>query len=122
MATADDFPRESRWDGVGLDCSFCRNERSSGWPNVDRPYCCGLHGISLRIEIRPDGYKGGEWLCRDFDGNGREMKSAARHLHAIRHSLRPAVLYGLGAERTLREIPFPQLGPCGAGHIEVREP
>lgn len=119
--TVDDFPRIGRWDSIGIDCSLCRNERTSGWPNADRPYCCGRYGISLWVEIGPNGYKDGEWFCRDFDGNGRESESAVHHLRNVRHSLEPHVLYGFVEGAVLREIPFPQLGRCDAGNTEMGE-
>jgi hypothetical protein len=72
MPVEDTFPYTARFDPVGLDCSHCRHQQiGSGFPNHKRDYCCGLHDMSLTIELQENGFKLWEWFFRDFESDGR---------------------------------------------------
>jgi hypothetical protein len=107
MAIKDTFPYGARWDSVGLDCSFCIHERNADWPNAARNYACGLHHLSLVVQLGKNGYKKGEWFCTDFHDGGRAFPEALRHFQEVRDKLQPLVLYGFyGAHGNLQERPF----------------
>ena len=108
----DTFAHNFRWDQVGLDCSFCRDQSHVDWPNDARDYHCTLHFISLAIQLGEGGYKQGEWFCKDFSDNGRANPAAVQHLIQIRAALKDRVLYRLSdsGNADLTEIPFDQLG------------
>jgi hypothetical protein len=110
----DDFPRLARWDSVGLDCAFCVHSRPPvTWPDTERALCCGLHRVSLAIELDARGFKNGEWFCADFAGGDRTNQAAAAHLATKSPELRPYVLYEFkAAGDQVAEHPFGDLGAC----------
>ena len=131
MPIRDTFPHTARWDSVGLDCSYCAHFAGpSSWPDVERISRCTFHSVSLAVELRPDGYKQGEWFCRDFSAtapretpgflsrlfgragaHAHASPEAVRHLNEIKTELQPQVLYGFyGEDGNLKERPFAQLG------------
>src|ERR1700736_3071618 len=96
MPIEDEFPREGRFDSVGLDCSNCKHQQiGSGFPNLNRDYCCGLHHISLAIELQENGYKLWEWFCKDFENNGSAEPAAVEYFDRIREGFAPQILYRL---------------------------
>ena len=109
----DTFPYEARWDSVGLDCSNCTHFRApSRWPDERRQLCCSLHGLSLAVELGPNGYKLGEWFCRNFSDDGTAFPKAAAHMNRERAAFAPGVLYGFYRKNgELREVPFTELSP-----------
>ena len=116
----DTFPYEARWDSVGLDCSNCVHfRRPPSWPDVHRVSCCGLHKLSLAIELLAAGYKDGEWFCRDFRDDGSGFPKAVRHFEAERAGFAPGVLYNFyGPDGQLGETEFSALPPgCGAERV-----
>jgi len=128
MAVTDTFPHTARWDSVGLDCAFCLHFVGPGsWPDGQRVSRCTLHDLSLDIELAPNGYKEGEWFCRDFTAgpDGRASMHAIAHLNRVRANLRPRVLYGFnGPDGTLKEHDFQELralaNRAGAADAERR--
>jgi len=111
MLIEDSFPRAGRWDSVGLDCGVCKHQANAKWPNRQRNYRCGLHDMSLTIELGKNGYMDGEWFCRDFEDDGRAERQAVEHFLAIRNRLQPRVLYQFaddpyGKHKRLDEHPF----------------
>ena len=113
MSVRDTFPHTARWDSVGLDCSYCRHfSGPPSWPDVAGASRCGLHQLPLAIELGPDGYKQGEWFCRDFvQGDSKKASATAvRHLHLVRDDLAAEVLYGFsGTDGQLKEHSFGDL-------------
>ncbi|HEV2104449.1 MAG TPA: hypothetical protein VGU27_01880 [Candidatus Eisenbacteria bacterium] len=129
MPIRDTFPHTARWDSVGLDCSDCVHFAGPpSWPDVERMSRCTLHRLSLAVELGPNGYKEGEWFCRDFAARAlqergllhrlfgrsgthtRASPDAVRHLNGIKPELQPHVLYGFhGEDGNLKECPFAQL-------------
>src|SRR5260370_32218153 len=94
MPTEDAFPREGRFDSVGLDCSNCRHQQlGSGFPNLKRDYCCGLHDLSLSIELPDNNYKLWEWFCTDFGNNGSAEPAAVEHFTRMKKKIAPQTLY-----------------------------
>jgi hypothetical protein len=80
------------------------------WPDRERISHCGLHNVSLAIELAKNGFKEGEWFCKDFADNGKANKKAAEELEKTRNSLLPKVLYGAyGEDGFLKEVPFEKL-------------
>jgi hypothetical protein len=89
---------------------------------------CGLHDLSLAVELGPKGYKPDEWFCRDFADAGHTAESgpmarlfgaasrpavpraALKKFDEIRPQLQTDVLYGIAGEsRGLKEVPFAEL-------------
>ena len=116
MPVEDPFDYSSRWGSVGLDCSSCLHFAGPpNWPDSARVIFCRLHRVSLRIELGEDGYKEGEWFCRDFENNGSAHKAAQRAFEKIAATLTARVLYRVNGPRTfLHEIEMGQL-PASAG-------
>ena len=121
MPTEDAFPREGRFDSVGLDCSNCRHQQlGSGFPNLKRDYCCGLHDLSLSIELQDNSYKLWEWFCTDFENNGSAEPAAVEHFTRMKKKLAPQVLYRLyGEDGFLKEFSFADLGKCASSQRPV---
>lgn len=111
MPIKDPFSYSARWDSVGLDCSYCIHFVGPlTWPDRERTSHCGLHNVSLSIELAETGYKEGEWFCKDFANKGKENKKAIEELEKTRDSLLPKVLYGAyGKDGYLKEVPFEKL-------------
>ncbi|MCJ7602472.1 MAG: hypothetical protein MUO63_13365 [Desulfobulbaceae bacterium] len=111
MPVKDTFSYTARWDSVGLDCAFCIHQANSDvWPNLKRNYKCGLHNISLEIELGENGYKDGEWFCKSFTDNGRAFSNAVAHFESVKENLAEKTLYGFyGDHGYLKEVPFSQL-------------
>lgn len=96
MAIKDTFLYSSRWDSVGLDCSFCVHYAGPNeWPDTYRISSCGFHRRSLSIALKDDGYRCWEWFCRDFESNGNANLKAIAHLASIQPLLTPGILYRL---------------------------
>jgi hypothetical protein len=113
MPIEDKFPHEGRFDAVGLDCSNCKHQMGSGFPNINRDYCCALHQISLTIELQENGYKLWEWFCKDFENNGSAEPAAVAHFNQIKESLASQTLYRLyNDDGYLKEFAFSELGEC----------
>ena len=94
MPIKDPFSYSARWDTIGLDCSNCVYFIGpESWPDENRISRCSLHKLSLAFELRADGYKQGEWFCKNFEDNGA-VKKAIIELDNIRDSLESQVLYG----------------------------
>lgn len=111
MPIKDPFSYSARWDSVGLDCSYCIHFVGPlTWPDRERTSHCGLHNVSLAIELAKNGYKEGEWFCKDFADNGRANKKAVEELEKTRDSLLPKILYGAyGKDGYLKEVSFEKL-------------
>jgi hypothetical protein len=111
MAIKNTFPFSSRWNSIGLDCSFCRHQAAEPrWPLVDRRYKCDRHGVPMAVQVGRDGYKVGEWFCSDFEDNGRAHPEAVAHFRGLKARLAPRVLYGLHTvDGHLSEISFEEL-------------
>lgn len=111
MPIRDTFKYTARWDSVGLDCSNCINEMNpNNWPDVNRVYSCKLHKIYLSVELNKEGYKEGEWFCKNFNNKGDANIEALKNFEAIRPKLSENVLYGFyGENGYLKEIPFSEL-------------
>lgn len=125
----DTFSYTARWDSVGLDCADCTHfEGPQSWPDSERASRCSLHDLSLEIELGADGYKNGEWFCREFQDSGnrtrpsliarllglrgspRTSPAALRHLDENRDQLQSDMLYGFyGRDGNLKEFPFSEL-------------
>ena len=110
MPVRDTFLYEGRWDSVGLDCSYCLHFIAPvAWPDEQRESQCGLHRLSLAIELGQDGFKSGEWFCADFAWNGdpRARAQARAEFEVTLPELKRDVLYGLyGSEGYLLEHEF----------------
>ena len=126
MVIRDTFPYTARWDSVGLDCSLCCHFADPpSWPDLERVSRCALHDVSLAVELGVNGYKSGEWFCRDFEERdpskppgllarllGKRPRAhastaALHHLDEVRYSLQSEVLYGFyGEDGNLIEHPF----------------
>ncbi len=111
MATKDPFSYSGRWDSVGLDCSDCTNFIGpQQWPDEKRVSSCSLHRLSLVIQIGANGYKEGEWFCKDFRNVGSANPAAIEELESIRSSLLERTLYGAyGKDGNLKEVDFTKL-------------
>ncbi|MEK7314506.1 MAG: hypothetical protein AAB065_08515 [Deltaproteobacteria bacterium] len=111
MPIKNNFPREGRWDCVGLDCSECQYFKPpANWPDNNRTISCNFHKISLAIELGENGYKFGEWFCKNFQNNGKALKNAVREFERIKSSLDQDTLYMLTARGDdLKEVKFDQL-------------
>ena len=106
----DIFTYSARWNTVGLDCSFCKHEKSVEWPNKNRDYACQLHRISLTPTITKDGFKEGEWFCSKFENNGKANVKAINEFESFRGELESNILYGAyGKDGILKEIQFTEL-------------
>ncbi|ODB95260.1 hypothetical protein A3197_18080 [Candidatus Thiodiazotropha endoloripes] len=106
----DPFSYSARWDSVGLDCAFCKNQKEVEWPNNERNYSCLLFGISLEVTIASNGFKEGEWFCSSFESNGEANAKAINEFNSIKSHLEPNILYGAyGEDGKLKEIPFNEL-------------
>jgi len=113
MPIEDKFPREGRFDSVGLDCSNCTHQSGSGFPNLNRDFCCGLHHISLTIELQENGYKLWEWFCKDFKDDGSAEPAAVAYFNRMNDCLASQILYRLyGEDGYLKEFAFSELGEC----------
>lgn len=90
----DNFKREGRWDSVGLDCSYCSHFKPPlNWPDKNREIFCNFHKISLSVELGRDGYKLGEWFCRNFKDNGKALGGAMLQFDKIKKNLDENILY-----------------------------
>lgn len=93
--TKDNFERRGRWDSVGLDCSSCQYFKSpQSWPDKNHEIFCNFHKVSLDVELGKDGYKLGEWFCKNFEDNGESLKSAVAQFNKIKDLLDDNILYG----------------------------
>jgi len=77
---------------------------------------CGKHDISLTIELRSSGYMNGEWICKDFEDNGRAFPVAVKEFQEkIHDEMRESILYSLyntddgTVAKFLEEHPFEEL-------------
>jgi hypothetical protein len=111
MPIKDPFSYSARWDSVGLDCSHCIHFVGPvTWPDLESKSHCGLHKVSLAVELGKNGFKDGEWFCKDFTDNGKANKEALEQLEKTRDSLLPKVLSGAyGGDGFLKEVPFEKL-------------
>ncbi|HYG37201.1 MAG TPA: hypothetical protein VD908_01220 [Cytophagales bacterium] len=105
----DTFSYSARWDSIGLDCSHCKNFLGpSEWPDKDKVSQCLLHNLSLKIELGENGYKRGEWFCKDFD-DLNAFPMAVKEFELIRKELQDCVLYVGNRNGELFEIKFDRL-------------
>jgi hypothetical protein len=80
------------------------------WPDIERISHCGFHNVSLASELNGNGYKDGEWFCRDFTDNGKGHDKAIKEFEAVKETLQSNVLYGAyGPEGCLKEVEFEKL-------------
>jgi len=94
MTIKDPFSYSDRWDSIGLDCSDCTHQANADyWPNRQRDYKCGLHDVPLRVQLAMNGYKQGEWFCKDFENNGKANRDALKEFENIRPLLEVKMLY-----------------------------
>jgi len=107
----DTFRYAARFDSVGLFCGDCIHAvLPQSWPDVDRTFSCGLHGVLLAAELAPTGYMEGEWFCRDFVNNGMAFPPAVEHFEAIKADVPAGVLFGFyGSDGNLKEVPLGDL-------------
>lgn len=90
----DSFPRDGRWDSVGVHCGGCRHSRGpAAWPDSEERVACGLHGVSLALELNAAGCLEGEWFCRDFAAIGPIPPAASAEFERLVSRLEPRVLY-----------------------------
>jgi len=109
MAMKDPFSYSARWDSVGLDCSNCQHfEGPSTWPDRKKVSKCKLHHLSLALELGRDGYKQGEWFCKDFKDGGAFPKAVAEFNENL-SKFEAGILYGAHQSSTLREIRFDEI-------------
>ncbi len=106
MPIKDIFTYDGRWDSVGLDCSKCKNERKvEKWPVKNGEYYCNFHHKSLDAEINLEGYKEGEWFCKNFETDGSINKEVMGKFNNIKNKLEEKKLYGLyGDNGFLKEV------------------
>jgi len=106
----DPFSYSSRWDSVGLDCSNCKYfGEPDKWPDMDKQTKCLFHNISLQRQIGTNGYKEGEWFCKDFNNVNAQPKALAE-FKFIKENLCANILYGVyGKGKQLIEIEFGNL-------------
>jgi hypothetical protein len=120
MTIRDPFSYSDRWGSVGLDCSYCVHFAGPvTWPDTQRISHCTLHKVSLLIELIDNGYKDGEWFCKDFkddgglrthNGGGRINPLAQKEFDNIKDQLDPQKLYGAyGKNGNLKEYDFNDL-------------
>ena len=104
MPIRDPFLYDDRFDTVGLDCRMCRHFKGPPrWPDISRVSSCKLHNVTLAIEIGENGFKHGEWFCRDYaddsnlvnDEEVLGVRKQVQLLNDIRGELKSGVLYGL---------------------------
>jgi hypothetical protein len=68
------------------------------------------------VELGENGYKSGEWFCRDFSDTGRANRRALAHLRQVRGLLDPGILYGFyGSDGRLKERLLRSLGSDDEG-------
>ncbi|MES2490924.1 MAG: hypothetical protein V4607_14140 [Pseudomonadota bacterium] len=115
MAVRDPFSYTARFDSVGLDCAFCKHFNGpQKWPDTDKLSSCKKHGLTLTIELAANGYKEGEWFCRDFANNGRAFTKAVAELIPVQKELNPQILYRAhGKDGLLQEYPFEEVRRLG---------
>jgi len=110
MPVKDEFSYSAKWDSVGLSCGFCKHQKNAEkWPNIERNYSCGLHGIPLRIELRESGYLKGGWFCKSFDDNGDAYPAAVSELNKFKDKLEEGILYAPVRGPFLKEVSFKKL-------------
>ncbi len=111
MTIRDLFSYSARWDSIGLDCSFCRSFAGpEQWPDLKRVSRCDRHKVSLAVELGADGFKSGEWFCRDFNNNGEADEKAVKEFETVRPALKEDTLYGgYGKDGELKEVSFAEL-------------
>jgi len=107
MPIKDPFSYSARWDSIGLDCSNCVYfSGPDTWPDTKKVSLCSFHHLSLSFQLQSDGYKQGEWFCKEFKDNSA-YKSALNELESVRESLEAQVVYGgHGDDGFLQEMPF----------------
>ncbi len=94
MMVKDSFPREGRWESVGLGCYNCQFFKGpQTWPDKNREIYCNFHKVSLAIELRQSNYMEGEWFCKHFKDNGKSVKNAVKHFEEIKISFEEDILY-----------------------------
>jgi hypothetical protein len=94
MPIRDPFSYSGRWDSVGLDCSNCVHFKEPKlWPDSQKLSHCKLHKISLSIELGKNGYKEGEWFCKDFQSNGTANQKAVKEFQTVKDHLESRKLY-----------------------------
>jgi len=114
MPVDDPFSYRPRWDSAGVDCSDCRHfEPPPSWPDRNRVIRCGHHQVSLAFQLNAEGFKEGEWFCREFVDTGRSWDVAVEELGKVRGSLDPAKIYGASyGAGVLKERTIAGLGPA----------
>ncbi|MBF0595618.1 MAG: hypothetical protein HQL22_11730 [Candidatus Omnitrophica bacterium] len=91
------FPREGSWDAVGINCSDCKSFRSPPkWPDEQKEVFCNHHQVSLKFELRSNGYMEGEWFCKYFASKKGLGKKLSVELDKVRGSLQDNVVYKFG--------------------------
>jgi hypothetical protein len=89
----DPFTYSARWDSVGLDCSYCKYFKGpQKWPDTNIESVCTFHNFSLKMQLQDNGYKDGEWFCKNFN-NERAFPKAVEELESIRGQLKENTLY-----------------------------
>ena len=110
MPVKDVFPRNDRWDSVGLYCIKCLYIRNNKWPNEERNLACGFHNISLTVELGDNNRLNGSWFCKNYTNDGSANVEALKGFFTIRDQLDDKVLYKFtspGAD--LFEVPFEKI-------------
>jgi len=106
----DPFSHSARWDSVGLDCSNCKYFHGpEDWPDKDRESKCDLHNISLQIQLGKNGYKEGEWFCKNYYNQDAHPKSF-KEFKSVYGDFKSHVLYQTDLENEeLVEVDFEEL-------------
>jgi hypothetical protein len=69
--------------------------------------------VSLAFQLNAEGFKEGEWFCREFVDTGRSWDVAVEELGKVRGSLDPAKIYGASyGAGVLKERTIAGLGPA----------
>ena len=70
-----------------------------------------LHLRSLAIELGSNGYKDGEWFCKQYDDNGKTPIKSMADFNAIKPDLQDGILYCASHGRSdyLKEVSLTKL-------------
>jgi len=112
MAVRNKFLYNARWESAGINCTFCKYcELPEKWPDKERKLRCKKHNISLAIILTDNGFCNGEWICKDFEDNGRAFPEAVKIFkEKIKKDMQEGILYELGeGQKYLEEYPMNKL-------------
>ena len=91
------FPREGSWDAVGMSCCDCKHFHSpSKWPDIQKEIFCDHHQVTLKFELRSNGYMEGEWFCKYFDHKKGLTKKLSLEFDKVKDILQDDVVYKFG--------------------------